>query len=126
MRDTSDIGNMRDALMAAIIDLAREHKEVVFLDADLSSCINSVPFQKEFPKRTHDGMICWFRSMLSYGSPVKPSCHAQKIAPSRCSAGTSHGFTRRNAAEQMISNGSIASMYIPLASKMGAPDDLTP
>jgi transketolase len=51
MRDTSDIGNMRDALMAAIIDLAREHKEVVFLDADLSSCINSVPFQKEFPDR---------------------------------------------------------------------------
>ena len=42
---------MRDALMAAIIDLAREHKEVVFLDADLSSCINSVPFQKEFPDR---------------------------------------------------------------------------
>ncbi len=51
MRDTSDIGNMRDAMMAAVIDLAREHKEVVFLDADLSSCINSVPFQKEFPDR---------------------------------------------------------------------------
>lgn len=51
MRNTSDIANMRDAMMAAVIDLAREHKEVVFLDADLSSCINSVPFQKEFPKR---------------------------------------------------------------------------
>ncbi len=51
MRDTSSIDNMRDAMMAAIIDLAKEHKEVVFLDADLSSCINSGLFQKEFPDR---------------------------------------------------------------------------
>lgn len=51
MRDTSDIKDMRDALMAAIIDLAKAHPEVVFLDSDLSSCINSVPFAKEFPTR---------------------------------------------------------------------------
>ena len=51
MRDTFNIENMRDVLITAIIDLAREHKEVVFLDADLSSCINSVPFEKEFPDR---------------------------------------------------------------------------
>ena len=51
MRDVSDIKDMRDALMAAIIDLAKEHPEVVFLDSDLSSCINSGPFAKEFPNR---------------------------------------------------------------------------
>ena len=51
MRDVSDIKDMRDALMAAIIDLAKEHPEVVFLDSDLSSCINSGPFAKEFPTR---------------------------------------------------------------------------
>ena len=51
MRDTSDIKDMRDALMAAVIDLAKEHPEVVFLDSDLSSCINSGPFAKEFPNR---------------------------------------------------------------------------
>ncbi len=51
MRDTSDIKDMRDALMAAIIDLAKEHPEVVFLDSDLSSCINSGLFAKEFPQR---------------------------------------------------------------------------
>ena len=51
MRDVSDIKDMRDALMAAIIDLAKAHPEVVFLDSDLSSCINSGPFAKEFPSR---------------------------------------------------------------------------
>lgn len=51
MRDTSDISNMRDALMSAIIDLAKEHKEVVFLDSDLASCIGSNSFEKEFPDR---------------------------------------------------------------------------
>lgn len=51
MRNTSDISNMRDALMAAIIDLAKEHKEVVFLDSDLASCIGSNSFEKEFPDR---------------------------------------------------------------------------
>ena len=51
MRDTSNINDMRDSIMAAIIDLAKEHPEVVFLDSDLSSCINSGLFAKEFPTR---------------------------------------------------------------------------
>ena len=51
MRDTSDIKDMRDALMAAIIDLAKEHPEVVLLDSDLASCLNSPVFAKEFPTR---------------------------------------------------------------------------
>ena len=51
MRDTSTINDMRDSIMAAIIDLAKEHPEVVFLDSDLSSCINSGLFAKEFPTR---------------------------------------------------------------------------
>ncbi|WP_320129210.1 transketolase C-terminal domain-containing protein [uncultured Sphaerochaeta sp.] len=51
MRDTSTISNMRDAVMAAINDLASEHPEVVMLDADLSSCIGSTSFCKAFPNR---------------------------------------------------------------------------
>jgi transketolase len=51
MKDTKDIKNMRDALMAAINDLASDHKEIVFLDADLSSCINSTTFQALYPDR---------------------------------------------------------------------------
>ena len=41
----------KEAIMAAINDLAREHEEVCFLDADLSSCIGSGSFKKEFPER---------------------------------------------------------------------------
>ena len=51
MRDTSDIKDMRDALMAAIIDLAKVHPEVVLLDSDLASCLNAPVFAKEFPTR---------------------------------------------------------------------------
>ena len=51
MRDTSTISNMRDAMVAAITDLATEHPEVVLLDADLVSCIGSGNFFKQFPDR---------------------------------------------------------------------------
>lgn len=51
MRDTSELTNMKDALMGAIIDLATEHKEVVVLDSDLASCIGSTAFAKQFPDR---------------------------------------------------------------------------
>ncbi len=51
MRDTSNMSNMRDAMVAAITDLAVEHPEVVLLDADLVSCIGSGNFFKQFPER---------------------------------------------------------------------------
>ncbi len=51
MRDTSDITNMRDAMNAAIFDLATEHPEVVLLDSDLVSCLGSSNFFKQFPDR---------------------------------------------------------------------------
>lgn len=51
MRDTNTIANMRDAVMAAINDLASEHSEVVMLDADLASCLGSDSFCKIFPNR---------------------------------------------------------------------------
>ena len=54
MRDTSDIKDMRDALMAAIIDLAKEHPEVVYLDSDLAGCSNSTEFAAEFPGRFYN------------------------------------------------------------------------
>ncbi len=54
MRNVSDIGNMRDVLMAAINDLAAEHKEVVMLDADLASCLGSTSFKKLYPDRFFD------------------------------------------------------------------------
>ncbi len=51
MRDTSDIKNMRDAVMAAINDLAKDHEDVVMLDADLASCLGSKSFQEKYPNR---------------------------------------------------------------------------
>jgi transketolase len=54
MRDTKDIPFMRDALMASVNDLAAVHEEIVFLDADLSSCIGSESFQKLYPGRFYN------------------------------------------------------------------------
>ncbi len=51
MRDTSNMANMRDAMVTAITDLAIEHPEVVLLDADLVSCLGSGSFFKQFPER---------------------------------------------------------------------------
>ncbi|AEC01364.1 transketolase family protein [Parasphaerochaeta coccoides] len=51
MTDVRAIPNMRDVIMAAIIDLARKHPDVVMLDADLASCLNSSSFGKEFSTR---------------------------------------------------------------------------
>lgn len=54
MRDTSTFENYKDAVVAAMIDLGREHDDVVVMDADLSSCIGSTAFQKEFPDRFYN------------------------------------------------------------------------
>ena len=51
MRDTSVFQNYKDAVVAALIDLGRDHEDVVVMDADLSSCIGTTAFQKEFPGR---------------------------------------------------------------------------
>ncbi len=51
MRDTSNLSNMRDAVMAAVNDLAAEHENIVMLDADLASCIGSQSFQEKYPER---------------------------------------------------------------------------
>ena len=51
MRDTSAFQNFKDVIMAAIMDLAEEDGNVVFLDADLASCIGSTAFQERFPDR---------------------------------------------------------------------------
>lgn len=47
----TQLDNFRDVMVAAVIDIAKEDDRVVFLDADLSSCIGSTKFQKEFPDR---------------------------------------------------------------------------
>src|SRR5574344_72347 len=54
MRDTKDLANMRDALMAAINDLAAEHKEVVMLEADLMGCLGSGSFKQLYPDRFYN------------------------------------------------------------------------
>ena len=51
MRDISEFQNYKDVVIGSIIDLAEEHDDIVFLDSDLSSCIGSTSFQKEFPSR---------------------------------------------------------------------------
>ena len=51
MKDAHVYSHYKEAVIGAIVDLAKEHPEIVFLDADLSSCIGSTTFQKEFPDR---------------------------------------------------------------------------
>ena len=46
-----EFNHFKEAVMAAIIDLAKVDDKIVFLDADLSSCIGSTTFEKEFPNR---------------------------------------------------------------------------
>lgn len=50
-RDAHDFNHYKEALIGAICDIAKEDKRVVFLDADLSSCIGSTSFQKAYPDR---------------------------------------------------------------------------
>ena len=54
MNDINEYKNFRDVVVAAAIDLAAEHEDVVFLDADLSSCIGSTAFQKAYPDRFYN------------------------------------------------------------------------
>ncbi len=51
MKDARCFSHYKEALIGSIVDLAREHEDIVFLDADLSSCIGSTSFEKEFPNR---------------------------------------------------------------------------
>ncbi len=50
-KDTSIYNHYKEAVIGAAIDIAKEDDKVVFLDADLSSCVGSTSFQKEFPDR---------------------------------------------------------------------------
>lgn len=50
-RDAHDFNHYKEAVIGAVIDIAREDKRVCFIDSDLSSCIGSTAFEKEFPDR---------------------------------------------------------------------------
>lgn len=51
MKDTKDLVNMKDAVMAAINDLGDKDERVVMLDADLASCLGSSSFAEKHPGR---------------------------------------------------------------------------
>ena len=51
MSKAREFKNYREVIVGAVSELAREHEDIVFLDSDLSSCIGSTAFQKEFPDR---------------------------------------------------------------------------
>ena len=51
MKDAHVYSHYRQALIGSIVDLAADHKDIVFLDADVSSCITSDTFQKAYPER---------------------------------------------------------------------------
>lgn len=51
MIDAREYKNYRDVVVAAAADIAKNDPRVVFLDADLSSCIGSTAFKKAFPDR---------------------------------------------------------------------------
>lgn len=50
-RDAHDFNHYREAVIGAVCDIARTDERVCFIDSDLSSCIGSTTFQKEFPDR---------------------------------------------------------------------------
>ncbi len=50
-RDTHEFKHYKEAVIGAVCDIARKDKRVCFVDSDLSSCIGSTSFQKEFPDR---------------------------------------------------------------------------
>lgn len=51
MMDISEIKNMKEAVMAAIMDLAYEHEDVVMLESDMMSCLGSEVFFRTYPDR---------------------------------------------------------------------------
>ena len=51
MKDAHVFSHYKEAVIGAVVDLAEKHPEIVFLDADLSSCIGSTTFQKAYPER---------------------------------------------------------------------------
>ena len=51
MKDAHVYSHYKEAVIGAVVDLAEKHPEIVFLDADLSSCIGSTTFQKAYPDR---------------------------------------------------------------------------
>ena len=50
-RDAHDFNHYKEAVIGAVIDIAKDDDRVCFIDSDLSSCIGSTSFEKEFPKR---------------------------------------------------------------------------
>lgn len=72
-KDTSIYNHYKEAVIGAAIDIAKEDDKVVFLDADLSSCIGSTSFQKEFPDRFFNvgiaeaNLVCVAAGMSSVG-----------------------------------------------------------
>ncbi len=87
MKDTKDFKFMRDVMMAAINDLAAIHKDVVYLDADLSSCIGAGSFQKQFPDRFYNcgiaeaNMVALAAGLSSVG--LTPFVHSFGVFTSR-------------------------------------------
>ena len=51
VRDAHDFNHYKEAVIGAIVDIAETDDKVVFLDADLSSCIGSTTFKKAYPER---------------------------------------------------------------------------
>ena len=87
MRDTKDFKFMRDVMMAAINDLAAIHEDVVYLDADLSSCIGAGSFQKLYPDRFYNcgiaegNMVAVAAGLSSAG--LTPFAHSFGVFASR-------------------------------------------
>lgn len=106
MRNVSDLANMKEALMAAAIDLAAEHKEVVFLDADLSSCIGSTAFEKKYPDRFFN---CGIAEANMVG--VAAGLSSMGFVPFAHSFGC---FSSRRAYDQFFLSGNYAKQRIIL------------
>ena len=80
MRNISELKDMREAEMLAILELAEEHDDIVFLDADLSDCSGSACLKKQFPKRFYNCGIAEANMMAVAGGlssmGFKPFIHS--------------------------------------------------
>ncbi len=102
---TSDT-EMRKVFCATLIDLAKENKDIVYLDADLRSACGMAPFAKEYPERS-------FNVGIAEANMIGVACgmSATGKIPFAHSFGT---FATRRCFDQIFLSGAYAKANLKL------------
>ena len=91
MSDVKKIAT-RDSYGNALVELGKEHEDLVVLDADLAAATKTAMFQKVFPERHIDcgiaecNMVAWQRDLRQrewFRLPVRLPCLRQDVPLSR-------------------------------------------